>query len=46
MRNHTAPELPALQADANALKRLQAENIAGLDALLSAILDHSFKREL
>ncbi len=38
--------LDALQAQINALKRLQAESAAELDALLPAILDRSFKGEL
>jgi type I restriction enzyme S subunit len=39
-------ELNALQADMDALKRLQAETTAELDALLPAILDKAFKGEL
>jgi len=39
-------ELDALQAEVNALKRLQAETAAELDALLPAILDKAFKGEL
>jgi hypothetical protein len=39
-------ELDALQAGVDALKRLQAETAAELDALLPAILDRAFKREL
>ena len=39
-------ELDALQAEVDALKRLQAETIAELDALLPAILDKAFKGEL
>jgi len=49
-------ELDALQAEVDALKRLQAETSAELDALLPAILrsllgfdptgDHAFKGEL
>ena len=39
-------ELDALQADVDALKRLQAETAAELDALLPAILDRAFKGEL
>lgn len=39
-------ELDALQAEVNALKRLQAETAAELDALLPAILDRAFKGEL
>lgn len=36
-------ELDALQAGVNALKRLQSETAAELDALLPAILDRAFK---
>ncbi len=39
-------ELDALQAEADALKRLQAETAAELDALLPAVLDKAFKGEL
>jgi type I restriction enzyme, S subunit len=39
-------ELDALQAQASALKRLQAETAVELDALLPAILDRAFKGEL
>ena len=39
-------ELAALQAEVDALKRLQAETAAELDALLPAILDRAFKGEL
>ena len=39
-------ELDALQAEVDALKRLQAETVAELDALLPAILDRAFKGEL
>lgn len=39
-------ELDALQAEVGALKRLQAETAAELDALLPAILDRAFKGEL
>jgi type I restriction enzyme, S subunit len=39
-------ELDALQAQVDALKRLQAETAAELDALLPAILDKAFKGEL
>ena len=35
-------ELDALQAEVDALKRLQAETAAGLNALLPAILDRAF----
>lgn len=38
--------LDALQADADALKRLQAEAATELDALLPVILDRAFKGEL
>jgi len=38
--------LAALQAQANALKRLQAETAAELDALLPSILDRAIKGEL
>jgi len=39
-------ELDGLQAEVDALKRLQAETAAELDALLPAILDHAFKGKL
>jgi type I restriction enzyme S subunit len=39
-------ELDTLQAKVDALKRLQAETSAELDALLPAILDRAFKGEL
>jgi len=39
-------ELDALQEKVDALKRLQAETAAGLDALLPSILDRAFKGEL
>ena len=39
-------ELDALQAEVDALKRLQAETATELDALLPAILDKAFKGEL
>ncbi|HEY4257135.1 MAG TPA: restriction endonuclease subunit S [Candidatus Udaeobacter sp.] len=39
-------ELDALQAEVDALKRLQAETAAQLDALLPSILDKAFKGEL
>jgi type I restriction enzyme S subunit len=39
-------ELDALQAEVDALKRLQAETAAELDALLPAILHRAFKGEL
>jgi type I restriction enzyme S subunit len=39
-------ELDALQAEVDALKRLQAETTAELDALLPSILDRAFKCKL
>jgi len=39
-------ELGALQAEVNALKRLQTETATEIDALLPAILDRAFKGEL
>jgi type I restriction enzyme S subunit len=39
-------ELDALQAEVNALKRLQTETTTELDALLPSILDRAFKGEL
>ena len=39
-------ELDALQAEVDALKRLQAETAAELDALLPAVLDKAFKGKL
>jgi len=39
-------ELDALQAEVDALKRLQAETAAELDALLPALLDRAFKGQL
>jgi len=39
-------ELDALQTEVDALKRLQAETAAELDALLPAVLDRAFKGEL
>lgn len=39
-------ELDALQAEVDALKRLQADSADELDALLPAILDRAFKGEL
>ena len=39
-------ELDALQAEVDALKRLQAATAAELDALLPAILDRAFRGEL
>ena len=38
--------LNALQAEVDALKRLQAETAAELNAKLPAILDRAFKEEL
>jgi len=40
------PALDMLPAKADALKRLQAETAAELDALLSAILDQAFRGDL
>ena len=37
-------ELNALHAEVDALKRLQAETAAELDALLPSILDRAFRR--
>jgi type I restriction enzyme S subunit len=37
--------LDALQAEVDALKRLQAKTAAELDALLPALLDRAFKGE-
>ena len=39
-------ELDALQGEVDALKRLQSETAAALDALLPSILDKAFKGEL
>ena len=39
-------ELDALQAEVDALKRLQAESAAEFDALLPAILDRAFKGQI
>jgi type I restriction enzyme S subunit len=39
-------ELGALQAEVDALERLQAETAVELDALLPAILDRAFKGKL
>jgi hypothetical protein len=39
-------ELDALQAEVEALKLLQAESAAELDALLPAVLDRAFRGEL
>ncbi|MEJ7594171.1 MAG: restriction endonuclease subunit S [Planctomycetaceae bacterium] len=39
-------ELDALQAEVDAMQRLQSETAAELDALLPAILDRAFKGEL
>jgi len=39
-------KLGAMQAGVDALKRLQVETTAELDALLLAILDRAFKGEL
>ena len=45
-QRRTVSELDALQAEVDALKRLQAETAIELDALLPAILDRAFKGEL
>ncbi len=42
----SAPAAKSLQAKVDALKRLQAETAAELDALLPAILDKASKGEL
>jgi restriction endonuclease S subunit len=39
-------ELDALQAEVDALKRLQGETASEFDALLPAILDHAFQGKL
>ena len=39
-------ELDTLQTEVDAVKRLQAETAAELDALLPSILDKAFKGEL
>ena len=39
-------EMDVLQAEVDALKRLQAETATELDALLPAVLDKAFKGEL
>jgi len=45
-QRRTVAELNTLHAEVAALKRLQAETTAKLDALLPAILDRAFKGEL
>ena len=45
-QRHIVAELDALQAKADALKKLQTETAAELDALLPSILDHAFKGDL
>ena len=42
-QRRTVAEVGALQAEVDALKRLQAETAAELDALLPALLDRAFK---
>jgi len=42
----TATTPDALQAELDALMRLQAETVTELDALLPAIFDRAFKGEL
>ena len=41
--NWISVKLDSLQAEVDALKRLQTETAAELDALLPAILDRAFK---
>ena len=45
-QRHIVAELDALQAKADALKKLQTETAAELDALLPSILDKAFKWQL
>jgi type I restriction enzyme, S subunit len=45
-RRRIVAELDALQAEVDALKRLQPETAAELDALLPGILDKAFKGKL
>jgi type I restriction enzyme S subunit len=45
-QRHIVAYLDNLQAKVDALKRLQAETAAELDALLPSILDKAFKGEL
>jgi len=45
-QRHIVAHLDALQARVDALKRLQAETAAELDALLPSVLDKAFKGEL
>ncbi|MFI5394529.1 MAG: restriction endonuclease subunit S [Candidatus Binatia bacterium] len=45
-QRRSVSELDALQAEVEALKRLQAETAAELDALLPSILDRAFRGEL
>ena len=46
MKNQTAARLDELQAEVDALQRLQAATAVEFDALLPAILDRAFKGEL
>ena len=46
MNTRIVAELDALQAEVDALKRLQTETATELDALLPAILDRAIKGEL
>ena len=46
MNTRIVAELGALSAELDALKRLQAEIAAKLDALLPALLDRAFKGKL
>ncbi len=45
-QRHIVAYLDGLQANVDALKQLQSETAAELDALLPAILDKAFKGEL
>jgi len=42
----SVPELDALHAEVDALKRLRSETAAELDALFPSIFDKAFKAEL
>lgn len=44
--NWMVSELDAMQAEVDALKRLQAETAAELDALLPILLDRAFRGQL
>ena len=45
-QRRTMTEVDAFPTEVDALKRLQAETAAELDALLPAVLDRAFKGEL